>query len=129
MGPTALLPLRRKSCYGFLSPLRIYRPRTGLNPRTLGPVASTLPLDHRGRLTLSLSTHTYIYIYIYYRQHNLLFITIIITLALHVSASRGHHQVNLLVLNGFVTQLQYIVLLTRAMDPGVGCTVIIVPFI
>jgi hypothetical protein len=29
-----LLPLRRKWCYGFLSP--------GLNPRTLGPVASTL---------------------------------------------------------------------------------------
>jgi hypothetical protein len=35
MGPPALLP-------GFLSPLKIHRPRPGLNPRTLGPVASTL---------------------------------------------------------------------------------------
>jgi hypothetical protein len=35
MGLTALLPLRRKLCYGFLSPLKIYRPRPGLNPRTL----------------------------------------------------------------------------------------------
>jgi hypothetical protein len=43
MGPTALLPLRRKWCYGFLSPLKIHRPRPGLNPRTLGPVASTRP--------------------------------------------------------------------------------------
>jgi hypothetical protein len=36
---------RRKSCYGFLSPLKIHRPPPGLNPRTLGPVASTLPRD------------------------------------------------------------------------------------
>jgi hypothetical protein len=50
MWPTTLLPLRRKSCYGFLSNLKIHRPRPGLNPRTLGPVDSTLPLDHRGRL-------------------------------------------------------------------------------
>jgi hypothetical protein len=50
MGPTALLPLRRKSCYGFLSPLKIHRPRPGLNPRTVSPVVSTLPLDHLGRL-------------------------------------------------------------------------------
>jgi hypothetical protein len=28
----ALLPLRRKSCYGFLSPLKIHRPQPGLNP-------------------------------------------------------------------------------------------------
>jgi hypothetical protein len=27
---------------GFLSPLKIHRPRSGSNPRTLGPVASTL---------------------------------------------------------------------------------------
>jgi hypothetical protein len=42
MGPTALLPLRRKWSSGFLSPLKIHRPRSGSNPRTLGPVASTL---------------------------------------------------------------------------------------
>jgi hypothetical protein len=39
-GLTALLPLRRKACCGFLSPLKIHRPWSGLNPRTLGPVAS-----------------------------------------------------------------------------------------
>jgi hypothetical protein len=42
MGPTALLPLRRKWCSGFLSSLKIHRPRSGSNTRTLGPVASTL---------------------------------------------------------------------------------------
>jgi hypothetical protein len=42
MGPMALLPLRRKWCSGFLSPLKIHRPRSGLNQRNLGPVASTL---------------------------------------------------------------------------------------
>jgi hypothetical protein len=47
MGPTALLPLRRRAT-DFVT-LKIHRPRPGLNPRTLDPVASTLPLDHRGR--------------------------------------------------------------------------------
>jgi hypothetical protein len=42
MGPTALLPLRRKWCSGILSPIKIHRPRSGSNPQTLGPVASTL---------------------------------------------------------------------------------------
>jgi hypothetical protein len=42
MGPTALFLLQRKSCYGFLSPLKIHRPRPGINPRTLGPMASTI---------------------------------------------------------------------------------------
>ena len=45
IGPTALLPLRRKACWGFFSPLKIRRLRPGLNPRK----ASTLPLDHRSR--------------------------------------------------------------------------------
>jgi hypothetical protein len=30
MGPMALLPLRRKACCGFLSPMKIHRPRPGL---------------------------------------------------------------------------------------------------
>jgi hypothetical protein len=38
MGRTALLPLRRKLCYGFLLALEIHRCRLGLNLRTLGPV-------------------------------------------------------------------------------------------
>jgi hypothetical protein len=42
MGPTALLPLRRKWCSVFLSPLTIHRPRSGSHPRTLGPVSSTI---------------------------------------------------------------------------------------
>jgi hypothetical protein len=36
MGPPALLPLRRESCCGFLSPLKSHRPGWGFNPRFLG---------------------------------------------------------------------------------------------
>ena len=50
MGPTALLPLRRKACWGFFA-LKIRRLRPGLNPRTWVLKASTLPLDHRSRST------------------------------------------------------------------------------
>jgi hypothetical protein len=42
VGPTALRPLRRNSCYGYLSPLKIHRPRPDLNPRTSNPIASTI---------------------------------------------------------------------------------------
>ena len=50
MGPTALLPLQRKACWGFFfPPLKIRRLRPGLNPRTWVLKASTLPLDHRSR--------------------------------------------------------------------------------
>jgi hypothetical protein len=42
MGPTTLLSLQRKSCYGFLSPLEIHCPGTDLKKRTLGTMASTL---------------------------------------------------------------------------------------
>jgi hypothetical protein len=52
MGLAALLPLGRKSCYGFLLPLKIHCPRPGLNPRTLGPMTIMLPLDHQGQLDL-----------------------------------------------------------------------------
>jgi hypothetical protein len=44
MEPTALLPLRRKSCCGSWSPLKIYRHRPDLNPRTLGPIPGTLTI-------------------------------------------------------------------------------------
>jgi hypothetical protein len=44
MRPTALLPLRLKAWYGFLSPLRIYRPRPGFNLSALGPVVSTITI-------------------------------------------------------------------------------------
>ena len=50
MGQTALLPLRRKACWGFFSPWKIRRLRSGLNPRTWVPEVSTLPVDHRSRL-------------------------------------------------------------------------------
>jgi len=46
MGPTALLPLRRKACWGFFLPLKFRRLRPGLNPRTWVLKVSTLPLDH-----------------------------------------------------------------------------------
>ena len=45
MGPTALLPLRRKAYWGFFSPLKIRRLRPGLNPRIWVLKASTLPLE------------------------------------------------------------------------------------
>ena len=45
MGQTALLPLRRKACWGFLRPEK----SDGFGPRTWVPKASTLPLDHRSR--------------------------------------------------------------------------------
>ena len=41
MGQTALLPLRRKACWGFFRP-KIWRLRPGLNPRSWVPEASTL---------------------------------------------------------------------------------------
>jgi hypothetical protein len=43
-GATSLRLLRRKSCYSFLSPLKIHRSRPGLNPRTLGPMTSTITI-------------------------------------------------------------------------------------
>ena len=49
MGPTALLPLRRKACWGFFRRLR-----PGVNPRTWVLKGSTLPLDHRSHLYWSL---------------------------------------------------------------------------
>jgi hypothetical protein len=39
---TALLPLWRKVCCGFLSPLKIHRPQPHLNLQTLGPMAGML---------------------------------------------------------------------------------------
>ena len=50
MGPTALLPLRRKACWGFFFALKIQRLWPGLNPQTWVLKASTLPLDHRSCL-------------------------------------------------------------------------------
>jgi hypothetical protein len=42
MGPTSLLPIRMKACYGFLSPLKIHPPWPCLNSWTLGIIASML---------------------------------------------------------------------------------------
>jgi hypothetical protein len=52
MGPTAYFPSEGSRAKDFY-----HRPRSGLNPRTLGPVASTLPLDHRGRHLCSSRQH------------------------------------------------------------------------
>jgi hypothetical protein len=54
MGPMALLPSERKRAVDFLLLLKLHRPRLGLNPRTLGPVASTLT-TRLSRMNLSLS--------------------------------------------------------------------------
>jgi hypothetical protein len=48
-GPTALLPVQRKACWGLFSPLKIQRLRLGMNLRTWVLKASTLPLDHWSR--------------------------------------------------------------------------------
>jgi len=50
MGPTALLPLQRKACWGFFRPEKSWWLRPGLNPRTWVLKGSTLLLDHRSRL-------------------------------------------------------------------------------
>jgi len=47
MGPTVLLPLRRKARWGLFCPEKFWRLRPGLNPRTWVLQGSTLPLDHR----------------------------------------------------------------------------------
>jgi hypothetical protein len=55
---TALLPLSRNASCGFSLPLNIIYLRSGLDPRTLGPLASTVavtPLgatlyDHKTRI-------------------------------------------------------------------------------
>jgi len=49
MGPTALLPFRRKACWGFFRPEKSWLLRPGLNPRTWVLKGSTLPLDHWSR--------------------------------------------------------------------------------
>jgi len=51
MGPTALLPLQRKACWGFFCPEKSWRLRSGLNPRTWVLKGSMLPLDHRSALS------------------------------------------------------------------------------
>ena len=58
MGQTALLPFRRKACWGFFRPEKIRRLRPGLNTRTLVPKASTLPLEHRSRYLVVNSIRT-----------------------------------------------------------------------
>jgi hypothetical protein len=41
----------------ILSPLKIHRPRRGLNPRFLCPMASTQTVGHRGRPMEQLNRH------------------------------------------------------------------------
>ena len=53
MGPTALLPFRRKACLGFFRPEKSWRLRPGLNPRTWVLRGSTLPLGHRSRYSFT----------------------------------------------------------------------------
>jgi hypothetical protein len=44
MGPSDLLPIRRKSYCGFVSPLNIHRSRPSFYPWTLGPMSSTITI-------------------------------------------------------------------------------------
>jgi hypothetical protein len=56
MGPTALFPLRRKACCGFLSAFEILRPRPAYNPQTLGLMVSTLTTRPLRTILSSLSS-------------------------------------------------------------------------
>ena len=67
MGPTALLPLRRKARWGFFRPEKSWWLRPGLNLRTWVLKGSMLPLDHQSCCT-SQSVEIYIY-YFSYRSH------------------------------------------------------------
>jgi hypothetical protein len=59
MGPTALLPLRSKTWWGFFHPEKSWRLRPGLNPRTWVLKGSTLLLDHRSRIKGTLHEDQY----------------------------------------------------------------------
>jgi len=52
MGPTALLPLRRKACWGFFCPEKSWRLRPGFNLQTWVLKGSMLSLDHWSRSIL-----------------------------------------------------------------------------
>jgi hypothetical protein len=61
MGPTSLLPFRRKSCFGFLSPLKVHcpRPRPVLNQWALGPIASTVAITKLRTTICFHNSHSY----------------------------------------------------------------------
>ena len=73
----------------IFSPLKIRRLRSGLNPRTWVPKASTLPLDHRSRY----SEYNYLIIeekYIQYSTHiNIIANTLILSSLLCLGLPRG----------------------------------------
>jgi hypothetical protein len=50
----------KKVVLWILTPLKIHCPRPSLNPRTLGPVPNTLPLDHRGWRCMKLNWLLYV---------------------------------------------------------------------
>ena len=54
----SLKSLPEDLCSGFLCPEKIHRPQPGLNPRTLDLEVSTLPRDHRGRLSFYINRLT-----------------------------------------------------------------------
>jgi hypothetical protein len=58
MGPTNLLPLRSRSCYGVLSLLETQRPRPGLNPRTLHLLTNTLTTRPPRATYITLTTYS-----------------------------------------------------------------------
>jgi hypothetical protein len=61
MGLTVLLPLGRTVCCGFLSPLKIHRPRPDSNRRILGPTSTltTKPPSTTEKLIVDLVINTF----------------------------------------------------------------------
>ena len=68
LGTPSLKSLPEDLCLGFLRPEKIHRSQSGLNPRTLGLEAITLPLDHRGRQYVCVTPLllTYVHSFIYF---------------------------------------------------------------
>ena len=62
MGPTALLPLWRKACWGFFRLEKSWWLQPGLNPRTWVLKGSMLPLDHRSCLYRSCCNKQWIHV-------------------------------------------------------------------
>ena len=56
-GLTALLPLRRKACWGFFRPEKSWQLQPGLNPQTWVLKGSTLPLDHWSRWAMQITSY------------------------------------------------------------------------
>ena len=95
MGPTALLPLRRKAYWEFFRPEKSWWLRPGLNLQTWVLKGSTLPLDHRSHWHCL----TYIRILFVKPLHNWNFSCVSEFESLHISDTHTHPHAHSLTLS------------------------------